>query len=727
MPDFKVLSQHIKLMDSTHMHMVTFVDLDNQVPEPPTDPNKVYMVGGKKFGVPVFQIKQRAGGELFPNTDACWFSKNETDQSVKLHCIISVMRNEPDVSPFRIRNPKITVSFNTGSKQIDKAMTITESPMVDAANVLQDLHAEAGITSDEIKDLIITLKNAGTPVMFTFTVTAELWYQIDKSESLPTIKVPASVGGRRILMNPALSAKLAASTVRYKPVSRLGARSALMTRAKAARPAPAPTPTTPQKIDLSNKVIVQYSKEDTSVFGALSAELAANTFQWETANIVKEGGVSYRIYYRPTIQPDEFFFLPQVFRIKAKEKDGEPRISIAMVAGTDPNDMLAYRINISVTLVPYYNPKAKRDLFLRLRELSKGTIQSCGLRLGGYGAVSFKLREAYSGDNAVLRGRIQDAIESIDPVNGFTLVIDCSLESFDFFKREMLDGEWIIGDIQFELKAEGTEGTPSTPIASIPVELDMRKLTGYPINTTILTEEQSITIPPAEEGGQEETTTVTTITGFQLENPNQYPLMVGGAETALLSKIGEVVYHSDYVMTNNGNWPVTIGPKSAAAVQIVNDADPNQEGVIWTQLWCEPHGVSAGLDADALLSKVIDYATGDPQVWELQVSCPLFERWAELDDTMKAPFKQVHRLLVEIKNESGEVSAVQLSVQQPIGKIKMAKTISQILKSQQLSGRKYQYRVGTEYIVDPIKWTDWSDPESTAANFLSVQPYRTTA
>jgi hypothetical protein len=85
-------------------------------------------------------------------------------------------------------------------------------------------------------------------------------------------------------------------------------------------------------------------------------------------------------------------------------------------------------------MVPYYNPKAKKDLYQTLDKESKQQIKFCDLRLGGYNTAQFKIRDAYAGDNAVFRGKVQETISSIDPVTGFTLSVDCSLESFDFFK-----------------------------------------------------------------------------------------------------------------------------------------------------------------------------------------------------------------------------------------------------------------------------------------------------
>ena len=480
----------------------------------------------------------------------------------------------------------------------------------------------------------------------------------------------------------------------------------------AAEPIVAPdTPTQPQKIDLRHLIIKTFNKEASDVFGPLSSEFEMKGLNWKTANLVKDG-VPYTIYYRPTSQPDEFFFLPQNFRIKAKEQNGEPKITISMLAGGDPDKPELYRINIGITMVPYYNPKAKKDLYQTLDKESKQQLKFCDLRLGGYNTAQFKIRDAFAGENAVFRGKVQETISSIDPVTGFTLSIDCSLESFDFFKREISDGEWIIGDIVFELISDD-EGKEITKTASIPVELDIRKLVGIPAQI------EPITIVQKKEELETKE-----IKGFKIINKNEYDITVNGAELLLLSRIQSTVYDADYEIGVQETWPLNMLKQQNKEVKFKEEDVGVLNGRHWTDLICEPYGVSISTPPDQILAKVIDYATGDPEIWKLEISCPLFERWAELDEATLAPFGQVHRVDVEIKNEEEQVFSVRLDKAKPVSSIEMTRNISQILKSQQLSSRKYEYKVGTVYILDPTNWTDWLKPESTAGNFLSVIPQK---
>jgi hypothetical protein len=331
--------------------------------------------------------------------------------------------------------------------------------------------------------------------------------------------------------------------------------------------------------------------------------------------------------------------------------------------------------------------------------------------LGGYTTAVFKIRDAYAGENAVLRGKVQETVSSVDAVNGFTLNIDCSLESFDFFKREISDGEWLIGDIIFDLISDD-EGKEITKTAPVPVELDIRKLVGIPAQI-------------AEISQKNEELSTNEIKGYRITNNNEYSITVSGAELTLLSRIQSTVYDADYDIGVQKKWPLNIPTQQKADVLFKEeDVGALNDGRFWTDLICEPYGVSISTPPDEILARLIDYATGDPEIWKLEISCPLFERWAELDQATLAPFGQVHRIDVEVKNEEGQVFSVKLDKAKPVSSIEMTRNISQILKSQHLSSRKYEYKVGTVYILDPTKWTEWLTPESTAGNFLSVIPQK---
>ncbi len=710
---YSIKSRPIQVASAMPMMTMMVMFFNNRVYEAPSDPTKIHVVENKKYGQPQFRIKKRGGIDVAQNAESVWFKKDDSTQKITFNCVVEVCREEPDVIPFFIRNPQINLEYKAGGKTIKKALTVTPSPMVkDPINISQDLHAETEIAWEEIKDLLTELKDETKFASFNIEVISELWWQKIPAPELPK-DTPILVGPRIMLATEAA----AVPTLHMRPMIKFATAAAAAMRPQVIVEPPVQPDTSsqpqveqPQKIDLRHMIIKTFNKEASDVFGPLSSEFEMKGLNWKMANLVKDT-VPYTIYYRPTSQPDEFFFLPQTFRIKAKEQNGEPKITISMLSGGNPDKPELYRINIGITMVPYYNPKAKKDLYQTLDKESKQQIKFCDLRLGGYNTAQFKIRDAYAGDNAVFRGKVQETISSIDPVTGFTLSVDCSLESFDFFKREISDGQWIIGDIIFELISDD-EGKEITKTASIPVELDIRKLVGIPAQI-------------AEISQKNEGLNTNEIKGYRITNNNEYSITVSGAELTLLSRIQSTVYDADYEVGVQKKWPLDIPKLQKADVLFrAEDVGALNDGRYWTDLICEPYGVSISTPPDEILAKVIDYATGDPEIWKLEISCPLFERWAELDQATLTPYGQVHGVDVEIKNEEGQVFSVRLDKTKPVSSLEMTRNIGQILKSQTLSSRKYEYKVGTVYILDPTKWTDWLTPESTAGNFLSVIPQK---
>lgn len=716
MPDLKGIQLISRRVQLNYKPMLTQVlqlySNNNRLGEPPVDPDKIYSYEGKKYGQPKFRIKTTPATELRPASDAFSFEKDEKTGVITLRCVVEVYRDEPDVIPLNIKNPAISLEFDAAGKKISKPLTITQSPAINAVNLLQDLHAQTTVTWEEIQGLFTHLRDPGNSVAFQFTATAELWWEelIKTSSTIPF----------RLLTVLETSSLLTTKPVTAKPFSGIAARirdhrgtvvRPTIKPPPTIRPTPGPAEETPQfkpaqKLDLKSIIVRSYTKDDTVIFGPFAGQLNVKDLSWQIVNIPK-AGENYTISYQPTYQADVFNFLPQVFRIKAKEQNGEPRISISMNAGADEKPE-NYKINIALTLIPYYNPLAKKDLYRELNRITKGVTRFCELRLGGYKSAKFELRAAYAGENAVFTGKMPASIDVIDPVNGFVLNVECTLESFDYFRREISEGDGIIiGDIVFEL-VSGKDDALQTSLQRIPVELNIGKLAGIPISIKPDTEDVNDVID---------------IKGFTIYNENRFPISVKGIDVTLLSQIEETVYEAEYDPALQATWPLELPDNATQQVLLTDHQTEGEEASFWTQVVCDPYGVAVKKKPDEILERLIDYATGDPQLWKLEVSCPLFERWGQLDDATVTPFKQVSHLIVEVKNEKGATFSAKLDQQKPVAIIEMSRSISEILKTQQLTGRKYQYRVGTNYIIQPAHWTEWSDPESTASDYLTVVPH----
>ncbi|UJH91440.1 hypothetical protein LZ575_01240 [Antarcticibacterium sp. 1MA-6-2] len=578
-------------------------------------------------------------------------------------------------------------------------------------NISQNLHAQTSIAKTEIQPLLIQLRSPSGIAAFQLTVQAELWWQMPAK--------PTSGGkpfiSTHIRTTPLFKASMAKVVThqtlgkRKLSIQNLRPHTELLKGPQAIPPKPTPSNnevkfTDPQKIDLKALITRAYTRDDELVFGPLAEEFGTKDKAWKIVTIPK-AGENYTIAYQPTSQLDVFNFLPQVFRIKAKEQNGDPRISISMIAGED-DQLENYKIIMAITLVPYYNALAKKDLYRELNKITKGLTKYCELRLGGYKSVRFELRSVYSGENAVLTGKIPETIAEIDPVNGFVLNVECKFDSFDNFRREIGENEGIIiGDIAFELLS--AEEGDVTKIHKVPVELNISKLAGVnlAINADVATQDE-----------------IHVIKGVNVNNTNNFDVLLKGIDLTLLSQIEGSVYDAEYDPVLEATWPASLQKGSAMPVVIKPETDENDEPELWTDIVCEPYGISILNDPGKVLERLIDFATGDPQVWRLEISCPLFERWNDLDDPIKSPYTQVSHVITEIKNEKGQTFSVKLKIDSSISVLEMSRSISEILKSQQLKERKYQYRVGTIYIINPPHWTDWLIPESTATDFLSVNP-----
>lgn len=686
----------------------------NKLAEPPGDPAKVYVYEGRKYGQPQFRVKENPATELQRASQAFNFEKDEDTGVITLKSIIEVYRDEPDVTPLSIVNPRISLEFQSGGKKIIKPLTIMQSPMINAVNILQHFHVQTEMAWDDIKGLITSLREPTNLASFTITVESELWWDELIPPPTPTILILTSTIPRFdteavMMMKPAVEVGGGGMVRHKKKNANVG--QIPLPPPPAPDPAPPTTPQfkAPQKIDLKNIITNVYTKEDILIFGPLLDDFSIKDQRWQIKTIPKTNGESYTLCYQPTNVVDLFNFLPQAFRIKAKDVSAEPRIAISMNAGASekPED---YKINIAITMVPYYHPFAKKDLYTDLDKITKGVTKFCQLGLNGYKSAKFALRSAYSGANAIFTGKMPDFIEEIDALNGFVLSVECTLESFDYFRREISESDGIIiGDIVFEL-VSGPAGSQETTEQRIPVELNINKLGGISINME----------PDVVKGEG-------TIEIKGLTISNQYPcaMSIKGMDVTLLSQIEETVYEADYNPVLDGTWPATI-QKNESKVMSLTAAKTDEE-TLWTHLVCEPYGVAVETNPQEVLDRIIDYATGDPQIWKLEVSCPLFEHWKEQDDPTLAPFRQVSNLIVDVRNEKGETFSVKLEQKTPVATIEMSRSINEILRSQRITDRKYQYRVGTNYLINPAHWTDWTQPESTASDYLLVRPQPLTA
>jgi hypothetical protein len=471
----------------------------------------------------------------------------------------------------------------------------------------------------------------------------------------------------------------------------------------------------PKKVEHSFTINLSFEKNDPSVFGELIGSFIHEEYKWIHRNFVRPGEPKgYDIYYRPSAQLDTFFFLPQVFRIKANNDLAEPQISIAMQTD-NADDWTKYRIHLTVQILPYFHPKAKKDLFDELSQQTNGAIQYVNLSFSGYSKARFELNQAYAGANSTLRGKINESLESINSSSGFNLSIECNMENFDFFKRELIKGIHI-GDIIFELEQETTEGPQIIQSKPIAVELNLNKLANIDLPIAVIQK---------EEGEENEAEVPTAPYGCAISNRHEKDVEVGGVALTLISKMGDVIYDIDLDLRStlpDGPFDLVSGQTKALPL-LADDIDSlDDPDRMWTDLIAEPYSVRFKTDPEAFINRIIDYASGDPEEWTLEADCVPFSNLDSLSEEQKTVYGQIIEVAVQIKKLSGTVVDFKLSRSQPTVDITMTRTLSELLNAQDFDNKVYQYRQLNYYLTKAGEWSEWKDIGETEVSHLKIYP-----
>ncbi len=473
-------------------------------------------------------------------------------------------------------------------------------------------------------------------------------------------------------------------------------------------------PAVPQKITMNAQIHLLFERKDPAVFQGFFSELETQDYKWEQgAKIdVQNPSVIHSYYYRLTNDPNKVFFLPQVYRIGVNHSTGEPRVHINLYRKENEAKEMEYRINMTFHVVPYFHPRAKKDLMKALDIMSEGKIKYVeNLILSGYKEVSFELENRFLSDNALFSEKFTEKLSEIDPSTGFTITADHSLESFEVFKRELLTNGVNIGKLYFNLEEEKDGEISINRSNPINVELNFKKLENIPLPiaaSTVSYGSHSI------------------ISGFELFNKTEIPVHVGGVELTLLSSKDNHIYDVDSDLNTKidvEDWPISIDANENETIFIDSD-DVDQlsdENMVWNDLVCEPYGIRANIDADKIMASVIDHASGDPEIWNLSVVCQLYRNWDSWTEEQRLPYKGIVGLIVDIKTEDNEEFSIELNRDNSEGIIKMSRSVKQLLQSTNYDNRKYQYRL-TSITLPPSEPGEWQIPESTSVNRLQVYP-----
>jgi hypothetical protein len=467
----------------------------------------------------------------------------------------------------------------------------------------------------------------------------------------------------------------------------------------------------PQKFELKAMIISKgYSEDDKSVFQGFFSDLIDKTYKWHTAS--KESITDDKLhtyYYRLTNDPNQVFFLPQVYRIGVDESTGEPRIQINMYKKLKETGEKEYRIRVSFYMVPYFHPRAKKDLMSDLNSKFEWKYVQ-NLVLGGYKSVEFKLSERHLQGENLFEEKFTESVSNLDPTTGFYIQADHSMESYENFKKELLEGGISVGKILFKLEEEVDGKTVEIESNPINVELNLRALQNIP-----LPKEISIIKSDASEDK---------ITpNIKLFNSKDFPVKIKGIEFTLLSKIENIIQDVDKNPKTNilyNAWPMIIegGGEKIITINIGDDS----QNIEWTDLICEPYGVQADIDPEKIMASVIDRATGERDIWNLEIDCPLYSHFDSWTEEELLPYQGIHAIQVKLKIDGEPVRSVRLSKDNPMQIIQMSRSAAQLLSTSDTKNRTYAYKVINITLPPSPEPEIWNSSEDHSMNNLTVYP-----
>ncbi len=471
--------------------------------------------------------------------------------------------------------------------------------------------------------------------------------------------------------------------------------------------------TKPQKFELKATIISKgYSKDDTTVFQGFFDDLIAANYKWEKGSKKSDSDNELHTYhFRLTNDPNQVFFLPQVYRIGVDTVTGEPRIQLNLYKKSKDTGGEELRIRASFFMVPYFHPRAKKDLMSDLD--SKYQLKYVkNLVLKGYKNVQFKLSQHLLQGENLYQEKFTESLSEIDPTTGFYIEADHSLESFDHFKKEMLGAGISVGKIIFDLEEEIEGLTVINKSNPIDVELNLRKLENIPL---------AIDKIDKEFGG------ITLITGFELFNKTDFPVDIEGVELTVLSKLENVIHDVDSELKTEipiDQWPIQLAGKTALSINLDNEDDRQdlKTGKIWTDLICEPFGVQALIDPERIMASVIDRATGERDIWNLEINCPIYSQAESWTEEALLPYAHIAGIQVLIKVEGEPVRSVILNMDNPKEILQMSRSASQLLNTSNTKNRSYSYQIINITASKPEESDEWITSQNESIDELLVYP-----
>lgn len=420
-------------------------------------------------------------------------------------------------------------------------------------------------------------------------------------------------------------------------------------------------------------------KDDEEVYAGVRGLL-----NWESEHIESEMAPDgYDIWFKDTVEANTYYFLPQIFRIKADPATNAPKMTITFVRdpGVDARDFSAYTVRLNFEMGPYYHPRAERDLYRLMKRRSEGRIKVCNIKYGGYESAFFKMQTteginaAFSllGVKALVEGEIRT-----NPDSSFQVSLETSMDCYNHLREAIMTEDGIhIGDVNVTVK-EGLEGTEKV----IPLEarLALQSLTAY--NLEILPQESTdkkIKFPHK----------------VQVVNRGSFPLNIGNYELSMLSEKKQAPRDVAHGLKTNEGWGFNLSRDERRAftlcdsdIQTLNKKNTSLFGIqyrkYWTRLICQPYHIRVVDEyLFGFLDDVQDHAKSHLEVWHVKVKSLL--DWSALPDVECIEMQVVN-------NKYGINKTVELTVRSTPPAINMCDSLTAILDSQFIENQTFKYR-----------------------------------
>ncbi len=419
---------------------------------------------------------------------------------------------------------------------------------------------------------------------------------------------------------------------------------------------------------------------------------------WEHERI-ESGADRYDIYFKDAFMDDTYYFLPQIFRIKADPHTNAPMMTITFVKDPEvnPNDPLAHKVLFNFELVPYYHPRAERDLYRVMKKRSGGKVKICNIKYGGYESATFNKKISSEYDFLGIKA-LEDEI-TLNPDSSFWVVLESSLEGYDLLYRDLAKKSVNVGSVTVSVKTGIDEKIEEIPLVA---ELDMKKLTGHNIGIKpIASNKRRIKFPYEVE----------------LTNNGEFPLEIGGCELSMISEKKQVPRDVMHELKTDTFWPIMLAPKETTRITLCESDVKmlNKKNTFlginfrkyWTKLVCQPHSVRLPQEyIEAFLSNKLDLAINPIEVRKLEIIPNL--DWSQLTDvkSIEIQIRNEKLLVDELVTVDANTTSIFLEI--------CANAIA-IINSQNNDNWVFQYKLRVVLTDRTTPWTEFKSCNSQGA------------